>query len=116
MPSSLVRTSSHTWYYNNIWYALFAGIISMGSLMITLFATPENQYYVGIWISACLLVLTWDYLPTIIKEERCRSCLKSSQIWFMDKPAVSSLVFKKKFAQVLRNQPVAYIFCNQSVS
>jgi hypothetical protein len=48
----------YSWYYNNIWYALFAGIISMGSLMITLFATPENQYYVGIWISACLLVLT----------------------------------------------------------
>ncbi len=48
----------YSWYYNNIWYALFAGIISLGSLMITLFATPENQYYVGIWISACLLVLT----------------------------------------------------------
>lgn len=59
----------YSWYYNNIWYALFAGIISLGSLIITLMAAPENQHYVGIWISVCLLVLTLGLIADFNKKK-----------------------------------------------
>jgi hypothetical protein len=48
----------YAWYYNTKLYAIFAGLISVGSLLIALNLPLDKQYYVGVWISACLLVLT----------------------------------------------------------
>jgi hypothetical protein len=49
----------YSWFYKTISYAIVAGLISLGSLLIALNVAVENQYYVGVWVSACLLVLTF---------------------------------------------------------
>ena len=48
----------YSWFYKTIWYAVMAGLVSLGSLLIALNVAVEKQYYVGIWISACLFLLT----------------------------------------------------------
>lgn len=52
----------YAWYYNSIAYAIFAGVISVGSLLISLQIPAERMYITGIFMAICLLVLaTWNY-------------------------------------------------------
>jgi hypothetical protein len=48
----------YSWFYKTKWYAVFAGIISVGSLFIGINFEQEKFFYVGIFISVCLLILT----------------------------------------------------------
>lgn len=48
----------YSWFYNTKWYAIFAGIISIGSLIIAMNLSTGRQFYIGIWTSTCLLILT----------------------------------------------------------
>lgn len=49
---------TYSWFYNNIFYGLFAGIISVGSLLIALFMDAEKLFHIGTFTSICLLFLT----------------------------------------------------------
>lgn len=48
----------YAWFYNTKWYAFFAGIISIGAMLIALTVTIEQQFYIGVWTSICLGVLS----------------------------------------------------------
>jgi hypothetical protein len=48
----------YAWYYNTKLYAIFAGIISVGSLLLALNLGATKMFYVGVWVSLCLLILS----------------------------------------------------------
>lgn len=48
----------YAWFYKTTWYAVFAGLISLGSLLAGLFLGCEEFHYIGIFTSICLLILT----------------------------------------------------------
>jgi len=48
----------YAWYYKTNWYAIFAGIISLGSLLIGLFIKQENLFFIGIFTSISLAILS----------------------------------------------------------
>jgi len=48
----------YAWFYNEKSYAVMAGVISFGSLYIGLTATPEHMYYVPLFVSGSLVVLS----------------------------------------------------------
>ncbi len=48
----------YAWLYKTKWFSIFAGIISLGSLLIGLNVEPNNLHYTGIFTSICLLFLS----------------------------------------------------------
>ncbi|WP_226390313.1 DUF7010 family protein [Penaeicola halotolerans] len=48
----------YAWYYRTAWYAVFAGIVSFGALMIGYQAFTGEQFVIGIFTSACLALLS----------------------------------------------------------
>jgi hypothetical protein len=48
----------YSWFYKTKFYALFAGVISLGSLLIALNIDEEKFFYIGVFTSVCLLLLT----------------------------------------------------------
>ena len=48
----------YSWFYKTKFYALFAGIISVGSLLIALNIEEEKFFYIGVFTSICFLLLT----------------------------------------------------------
>jgi len=53
----------YAWYFKAIPYAIMAGVISIGALLIGLTVTPGSVYLVALFMSACLLILaTWLYI------------------------------------------------------
>lgn len=52
----------YAWFYKTTWYAVFAGLISLGSLLAGLFLGYEEFHYIGIFTSICLLILTLGLL------------------------------------------------------
>lgn len=48
----------YSWFYNNLFYAIFAGIISLGSLMLGLILPEQKLFFIPLLLSLCLLVLT----------------------------------------------------------
>src|SRR5690554_4072393 len=61
----------YAWFYRTKWYAIFAGVISLGSILFALNIKVENQYFIGIWTSICLFVLTLGLLSNFHKKKRC---------------------------------------------
>lgn len=63
----------YSWFYRTNWYAIFVGLISLGSLLIALLIKKESHFLVGIWTAVCLLILTFglvvDYNKKRIKME-----------------------------------------------
>jgi len=49
----------YAWFYKTNLYAVFAGIISLGSLLIGLFIKQENLFYIGIFTSISLAILSF---------------------------------------------------------
>ena len=49
----------YAWYYKTNWYAIFAGIISLGSLLIGLFIKQEHFFFIGIFTSISLAILSF---------------------------------------------------------
>jgi hypothetical protein len=47
----------YAWFYKTNFYAVFAGIISIGSLVLGLILTPENMYILPSLISITLIIL-----------------------------------------------------------
>jgi len=48
----------YSWFYKTGLYAIFAGLIALGSLIIGLFAPPEKMYIIPLLMSIALFVLT----------------------------------------------------------
>jgi hypothetical protein len=48
----------YAWFYKTILYAIFAGIISIGALLIALFVKTENMYLIPLLMSGTLFMLT----------------------------------------------------------
>lgn len=60
----------YAWFYKTIWYAIFAGLVSIGSLLLTLLLKTEQHFYVGVWTSICLLVLSLLLTADYKKKEK----------------------------------------------
>nr|WP_321355343.1 hypothetical protein [uncultured Draconibacterium sp.] len=53
----------YAWYYNNKAYAFMAGIISGGSLLLTLRLATSDFFLVGFFMAICLLILAvWNFV------------------------------------------------------
>jgi hypothetical protein len=48
----------YSWFYKTNWYAIFAGIIAVGVLVLGLSLPNDKMYFVGIFVSILLLILT----------------------------------------------------------
>lgn len=48
----------YAWYYKTNLYAVFAGIISIGALLLGLLVPTDNIYYIPLFMSANLIVLS----------------------------------------------------------
>lgn len=48
----------YAWFYKTKWYAIFSGVIVIGSLLIGLNTPIEKNYFIGLFISICLLILS----------------------------------------------------------
>ncbi len=48
----------YAWFYNEVIYAIAAGLISVGALLIALFLPPEDFYLIGLFIVICLTLTT----------------------------------------------------------
>ena len=59
----------YSWFYKTKWFAIFGGIISLGSLLIGLNYEPGKLYYIGIFTSICLLILTLLLLVDFNKKK-----------------------------------------------
>jgi hypothetical protein len=60
----------YSWFYKTKWYAAFAGIISVGSLLIAINNEYEKFFYIGIFMSICLLILTLGLLIDFNKKNK----------------------------------------------
>lgn len=47
----------YSWYYKNNLYAIVAGVISIGSLLLGLFLSTENIYFIPLFMSGTLVIL-----------------------------------------------------------
>ena len=58
----IIITGAHlfpySWYYKTSVYAIFAGIISFGALVIGLVTTGEHIYFIPLFMSVSLITLT----------------------------------------------------------
>lgn len=59
----------YSWLYRTGLYAVFAGLLPVGSVMITLYLQADYHFIVGVWTSVCLLILT-RLLVTDYKKKR----------------------------------------------
>ncbi|RAV28182.1 DUF7010 family protein [Sinomicrobium soli] len=59
----------YSWFYNTKWYAVFAGIIALGSLIIGLYTPTGTFYSIGMFTSTCLCIL-WLLLFADQKRKR----------------------------------------------
>jgi hypothetical protein len=48
----------YAWFYRTNWYAIFAGIIVLGSLFLGLSLPNEKMYFVALFTSISLFILT----------------------------------------------------------
>ena len=59
----------YAWFYKTKWYAIFAGLIALGSLFLGLFMPNEKMYFIAILTSISLFMLTiFLYFDTIKKR------------------------------------------------
>ena len=56
------------WFYKTKWYSIFSGIIASGALLLGLSLSFEKMYFVALFTSVCLIILTSVlYFDTIKK-------------------------------------------------
>ena len=60
----------YSWFYRTKWYAIFAGIISLSSLILSLIIKIENHFYIGVWTSFCLFFLTLGLVADFKKKKK----------------------------------------------
>lgn len=49
----------YAWFYKTNWYAIIAGIISLGNLLIGLYIKQENLFFIGVFTSISLAILSF---------------------------------------------------------
>jgi hypothetical protein len=57
----------YAWFYDEIAYAIVAGLISVGSLILALNLTPETMYYIPLFTVIVLLFLAIKIILTYTK-------------------------------------------------
>ena len=60
----------YAWFYDEIGYAVFAGIISVGALVVAMNVNPEDMYYVPLFMVGCLVLLV---LWLVVSNRRKRN-------------------------------------------
>ena len=80
----------YSWFFKTPFYAVFAGIISVGSLLLALNIPTENTYLIPLFTSVCLFILTlllyFDYKRKI-KQILVRRMHRSANAcigWFIN--------------------------------
>jgi len=58
----------YAWFYKTKWYAIFAGLIVLGSLIIGLSLPNEKMYFVALFTSISLFLLTICLFCNILKR------------------------------------------------
>ncbi len=58
----------YSWFYKTTTYALFGGIISVGSLFIGLIVDTPEFWYIGLFTSVCLMLLTLAAMQDLSKK------------------------------------------------
>jgi hypothetical protein len=57
----VIITAAHffpyAWFYNEITYAIMAGLLSVGAFLIALYLSPSNMYLLPMFMSVGLLIL-----------------------------------------------------------
>ncbi|WP_010519971.1 DUF7010 family protein [Croceivirga radicis] len=70
----VVITGAHffpyAWYYKESGFAVLGGIISFGSLFLTLYLAPEHQYWIGVYMVFCLLILALRLYTSYQKRKK----------------------------------------------
>lgn len=74
----------YSWFYRNPLYAVFAGVISIGSLFLALWLPNGQMYIVPFFMSASLTVLT--ILLYLNYQKRQQSSLANQSQWPVSEP------------------------------
>jgi hypothetical protein len=59
----------YSWFYKTKWYAVLAGVISLGSLLAGLYLEQKDFFYIGLFTSFCLLALTVGLIVDLNKKK-----------------------------------------------
>jgi hypothetical protein len=62
----------YAWFYKAIWYAVFAGVIVIGSLLLGLNLPVDRIFYVPAFTSLCLIILTVFLYNDLKKKVRTK--------------------------------------------
>ncbi|WP_321371823.1 DUF7010 family protein [uncultured Draconibacterium sp.] len=64
----------YAWYYNNKAYAVMAGIISVGSLLLAFRLSTSDFYIAGVFMAICLLILAvWNFALYTKQNKGCET-------------------------------------------
>ena len=59
----------YAWFYDEIGYAVFAGIISLGALLVAINVSTDHMYYVPFLMVGCLILLAvWLFISNNRKK------------------------------------------------
>ena len=59
----------YAWFYDEIGYAVFAGIISLGALLVAINVSTDHMYYVPLLLVGCLILLAvWLFISNNRKK------------------------------------------------
>ena len=63
----------YAWFYDEIGYAIFAGIISVGALLIAIYVPTNQMYFVPLFMVGCLVLLVvWLGISTKSKARKIK--------------------------------------------
>jgi hypothetical protein len=76
LTTYVIITGAHfflySWYYDTKWFAIMAGVMSVGALMMTQQLASGQMYWVGLFMSGSMAVLAlglyWDYRQKLRKS------------------------------------------------
>ncbi|HEY0047444.1 MAG TPA: hypothetical protein VGB44_12110 [Flavobacterium sp.] len=60
----------YAWFYMTNWYAIFAGIIVVGSLMLGLNLPADKFYFIAVFTSICMFILTACLYADSVRKAR----------------------------------------------
>ena len=60
----------YAWYYKTVWYAVFAGVISVGALVISFLVPDDNMYLIGLFTSVSISLLAILLYADVLKKSK----------------------------------------------
>lgn len=60
----------YAWYYKTVWYAVFAGVISVGVLLIAFIVPEDNMYLIGLFTAASISLLAILLYADVLKKRK----------------------------------------------